>query len=227
MPKITLFIASKTEQENLILQKRLESLTFEFTGLNYAGVHPAGLAACTDRLTAAVIINVPEWNTREEQCLIDLRKTGYTGPVLVTAKADQSSSLKELIEMKDVTFLDKPFETRDLVGLVRKMLKARQIAQQVHRRFPTAQEAEIESASGKLITRVRNLSKGGAYLEFLTAAPLRVGETVKLRMELKDLNRTYVMPARVVWTARSSSRGAGVGLEFTGTGDVKSLVVGY
>ena len=46
--KTTLFIASRTEQENYILQKKLESLEYEFSGLSISGVHPAGLANSAD-----------------------------------------------------------------------------------------------------------------------------------------------------------------------------------
>ncbi|RYZ65330.1 MAG: hypothetical protein EOP05_20760, partial [Proteobacteria bacterium] len=218
----------RTEQENYILQKKLESLEYEFSGLSFSGVHPAGLAASADRLTGTVIINLMEWNAKEAIVVNDLRKAGYSGPVLVTAKADLSSALAELRAMKDVTFLEKPFDTKDLVGIVRKMLHARAVAQRIHRRFDTAQDAEIESDAGKkMASRVRNLSRGGAYLEFMVPAPVKIGDRVKVTLELKDVNRTYTLPAKVVWTSRGSGRGAGVGVEFTGPGDVKSAILGY
>ncbi len=226
--KTTLVIASRTEQENYILQKKLEVLEYEFKGLAYVSVHPAGLAPTVDRLTAAVLINLTEWSARDVQMITDLRAGGYQGPLLVTAKPDVDGLYLDLRNLSGVAFLEKPFEVKDVVGIVRKMLHARKVAHQVHRRYPTSQDAEVEAGGGKkLMTRVRNLSRGGAYLEFLTPAPVKIGDTVLVKLELNELNRTYTLPAKVVWTSRASGRGAGIGVEFTGRGDVKSAILGY
>jgi Tfp pilus assembly protein PilZ len=130
--------------------------------------------------------------------------------------------------MSDIVFLPKPFETKDLLGIVRKQLKAGKVAQQRFRRFATSQDAEIqiESTGGRLNTRVRNLSKGGAYLEFMIPSALKVGEFLTVKLELKDLQRTYTFPAKVVWSNRHGSRGLGIGVEFTGRGDVQRSILG-
>lgn len=226
--KTTLVIASRTEQENYIFQKKIEVLEYEFKGLSYMSVHPAGLTLSVDRLTAAVILNLTEWTAKEMQLLSDLRAAGYIGPILVIAKPDAEGSFAALRDLTGIALLEKPFEPKEVVGIVRKMLHARKVAHQVHRRFNTSQEAELEAVDGKkLMTRVRNLSRGGAFLEFLTPAPIRIGEVVMVRLELDELNRTYTIPAKVVWTSRASGRGAGIGVEFTGKGDVKSAILGY
>lgn len=226
--KTTLVTASKTEQENYILQKKLEVLDYEFKGLSFMGVHPAGLQASVDRLTASVIINLSEWSARDMKMISDLRSGGYNGPILVMAKPDTEASMAELRAQPGVGYLEKPFEPKDLIGITRKMLHARKVSHQVHRRFNTAQDAEVEAVGGKkLLSRVRNLSRGGAYLEFLTPAPVKIGEIVTVKLELSQLNRVYTLPAKVIWTSRGSGRGAGVGVEFTGRGDVKSAILGF
>jgi hypothetical protein len=65
MAKTSVFIASKTEQENYILQKKLEALEYEFTDVKFASVHTAGLTLAVDRLTAAVVLNLSEWVAKE------------------------------------------------------------------------------------------------------------------------------------------------------------------
>lgn len=224
--KTTVFIASRTEQENYILEKKLESLEYEFADVKFAGVHTQGLVNAVDRLTAAVIMNLTEWNLKEAFVLQELRKKSFLGPVLVCAKSDLSV-IKELRSQRDVVFLAKPFETKDMLGIVRKMLLAHSVSQQVHRRFLTSQDAEVEISGQKLITRVRNLSRGGAFLEFMTPSPLKVGEFVTVKLELKDLKRTYKMPAKIVWTHKHGNRGLGIGVEFTGQGEVQRSIIGY
>lgn len=226
MPKTTVFIASKTEQENYLLQKKLEPLELEFTDIKFAGVHIAGLLNAVDLLTSAVIVNVNEWSAKETAILQDLRSAGKLAPILLAAKPDTTGALEFARAIRDVTILPKPFETKDLSGLVRKMLLARNISQQVHRRFPTAQDAEVEAGGKTFMTRVCNLSKGGALLEFLTPSDLKNGESLKLKLELKDLNRTYTFPAKIVWmNANGGARG--VGVEFTGMGEVQRSTIGF
>ena len=111
-----------------------------------------------------------------------------------------------------------------LVGIAAKALKVGEVEQQIYRRFATEQAAIVEFAKGKNMmgSRVFNMSKTGAYVELNALQAVRVGESVKLRLELNDVSRTYVMPARVVWTnAAGATGGTGVGLHFTGRGDVK------
>jgi hypothetical protein len=229
MGKTTVFVASKTEQENYILQKKLENLEYEFTEVNFSSVHTAGLTLAVDRLTAAVILNLNEWIPKEALLIQELRKSSYNGPILVMAKADPVVVNRDLRSVSDVVFLPKPADTKDLLGVVRKQLLAHKVAQQRFRRFVTAQEAEIhlESTGGKMITRVRNLSKGGAYLEFMTPSAMKVGEYLTVKLELRDLQRTYTLPAKVVWSNKHGSRGLGIGVEFTGRGDVQRSILGY
>ena len=229
MGKTSVFIASKTEQENYILQKKIEGLEYEFTDVKFSSVHTAGLTLAVDRLTAGVILNLNDWVAKEALLIQELRKTGYVGPILVLAKADPAVVNRDLRAISDIVFLPKPAASKDILGVVRKQLLARKVAQQRHRRFPTSQDAEIEieSTGGRMISRVRNLSKGGAYLEFMTASALKVGELLTVKLELKDLQRTYTLPAKVVWSNKAGSRGLGIGVEFTGRGDVARSILGY
>lgn len=228
MGKMNVFIASRTEQENYILQKKLESLEHEFKDVKFSSVHTAGLVMAVDRMTASIILNLTEWTQKEAILIQELRRAGYAGPILVMTKADPDVVNRDLRAVSGVVFLPKPFDSRDLLGIVRKQVMARTVPQQKFRRYPTLQDAEVvvESTGGRVVTRVRNLSKGGAYLEFMTPTPLRVGEMVTVTLELKELHRTYTFPAKVVWANRHGNRGLGIGVEFTGRGDVQRSILG-
>lgn len=229
MAKTTVFIASRTEQENYILQKKLESLEYEFQDVKFSSVHTAGLVVTVDRLTSGVVLNLTEWSPKEAIMIQELRRVGYVGPILVMAKADPDVVNRDLRSMSDVVFLPKPFDSKDLLGIIRKQLLARKVAQQRHKRYATSQDAEleVESTGGRMVTRVRNLSKSGAYLEFMTPSSLKIGEFVRVKLELKDLQRVYTFPAKVVWSNRHGNRGLGIGIEFTGRGDVQRSILGY
>ncbi len=230
MAKTVIFIASRTEQENYIIQKKLEPLETEFRGIGFSGVHPVGLAASIDGSTGIVVLNVGEWTNLETSHIRELSNTGYRGPILVIAKSEINKAITALKATPNVVFLAKPFDTKNLLGIVRKMLMARAVSQQVHKRFATSQTAhlEVNGRDEKVPSRVCNLSKGGAYLEFITPVPLRIGEILKLKMELKELNRTYLMSAKVIWTEavhRGSTRG--VGVEFIGGDMLKKMILGF
>jgi Tfp pilus assembly protein PilZ len=229
MQGFSVFLASRTEEENQLLKRKLEPLQQDFRQLRFVGLHPQGLANSIDDGIAAVIINVLEWNSTEAQSLNALRATGYNGPILVTAKPNVTRALRTLRAMDSVVYLEKPFDSKDLLGIVRKMLNARAVAQRVHRRFNTDESAQIEfyGRNDRYVSRVCNLSKGGAFLELFESAAVRVGDMVRMTMELKDVHRVYTVPARVVWTNRYQDRTAtGVGVEFVGAPDVKKTIIG-
>lgn len=226
-----IFLASRTEEENHILRRKLEPLAQEFSPLQFISTHLQGLVASVDRNTALVVLNFNEWTGREAVTIDELRAVGFKGAIVLMAKAPLPEVVRELRTLESVVFVEKPFETRDLVGIVRKLLDDRLVAQRIHRRYNTHQEAEVEFASRdeaeKTISRLFNLSKGGAYIEFMTPTPVKVGELIRLKLELKEVNRTYTMPAKVVWAKKQTSNGGtGVGIEFVGPGDVQKNILG-
>lgn len=230
MPNNALYIASRTEEENQILKRKLEVLREEFGDLRFVGLHPQGLARSAQENMAVVLINVTEWTPIENLVLSGLRDAGYTGPVMVVAKVMADTALRQLRSNQAVVFLEKPFETKDLIGIMRKMLLARAVAQRIHRRFNTDEMAEIVpfGQSNVYSSRVCNMSKGGAYLEFFRSAPIRKGDMVRLKVELKEVNRVYTVPAKVVWTGRTSDAGSNftAGVMFIGAPNVTKNVIG-
>lgn len=233
MPTMTqqIFLASRTEEENHILRRKLEVLTQEFSPIQFVSTHPQGLVASVDRYTAIVVLNFNEWSGKEAQTIDELRAAGFRGAIVLMAKVSLPEAVRELRSLEGVVFVEKPFEPRDLIGIVRKFLEARMVAQRIHRRYNTSQDAEVEFAGrddgDKMISRLFNLSKGGAYMEFMTATPVKVGELLRIKLELKEVNRTYTMPAKVVWAKKSTpSGGTGIGIEFLGPGDVQKVILG-
>jgi len=224
-----IILASRTEQENAILRKKLNSLV---------EIVPGGARITTTRPQATklelggnpdlVIFNFNDWNQNELQFVEGLRKEGYERMIMILAKADAPTAVQNLALLERVVYLEKPFEIRDLVGIAEKAISQQAVAQRIYRRFNTEQQATVEfSGSGMggsraIASRIFNMSKTGAYLELNSLEDVNVGETVKLRMELEDVSRTYVMPAKIVWTQiMGRTGGTGVGVHFTGRGAVR------
>ena len=229
MLNLSVYLASRTEEENQLLKRKLDPLKREFNQVRFIGLHPQGLALSASEKMAVVVMNVSEWNKNEMACLLSLRTAGYRGPILVMARVKVSKALESLRLMDNVLLLEKPFENKDLLGIVRKMLNARAVAQQVHRRFHTDEVAEIVpfGKDDAYETKLFNISKGGAYLEFEAYAPVRIGDMVRVKVELKAVNRVYTVPARVVWTGKAAGRSAtGAGVQFVGTPDVQKSLIG-
>ncbi len=227
---LTIYCASRTEEENQIIKRKLEPLKGEFSQMRVVGLHPQGLAISTHEKMAAVILNVPEWTANETATLSSLRYSGYSGPVLVIARAVTTLGKPNVRAQEGVVFLEKPFDSKDLVGIMQKMLHARVVAQRIHRRFNTDEVAEVspEGKDASYASRLTNMSKGGAYLEFNNAAPLRTGDRVRMKVDLKEVNRVYSVPARVVWTGRVGVPGLPftVGVEFVGIPNVTKSIIG-
>lgn len=224
-----IILASRTEQENAILRKKLNSLVEHV---------PGGARITTTRPQATklelggnpdlVIFNFNDWNQNELQFVEGLRKEGYERMIMILAKADAPTAVQNLALLERVVYLEKPFEIRDLVGIAEKAISQGAVAQRIYRRFNTEQQATVEFTGGDrggsraIGSRIFNMSKTGAYLELNSLQDVNVGDMIKLRMELEDVSRTYVMPAKIVWTQiMGRTGGTGVGVHFMGRGAVR------
>ena len=148
------------------------------------------------------------------QFLKDLRGVGYAYPVLIVADAIEIPNLLVSIDKFKAHFLAKPFEFKALRGITQKLVMARTVPQQMHRRFRTQQNAVLETyISGEVISsHMYNLSVGGAYFEFTGKPRITVGDLVRLKVNLNDVSREHCVNARVVWATRKGANGGGPGI---------------
>ena len=221
-------LASRTESENGLLQRKLQPLLHAFpTGIRFSTTRPQAAQLELGGNPDLVIFNFHDWSQDELKWVEALRTGGYRHTIVILAKADVPTAVQNLALLERIIYVEKPYENRDLVGIAEKALVNGAITQQVHKRYNTEQEAQVEFGVGRTYaSRIFNLSRTGAYLELNALQDVKIGETVKLRMELENVNRTYVMPARIVWTQlMGRTGGTGVGLHFTGRGAVKRNIV--
>jgi len=218
-------LASISEEENLLLKKKIDPLTSELGEMKLSSVRPQGMAAALDPNSNLVIINVFTYTKETRATVMSLRSAGYSGPVLVTSKIESLEAVRELQNMQNTVFLEKPFEVRDFQGIIRKFLSDSSVYQRIHRRYNLAMSADVEWVDNrpKASSRVLNLSKGGAFIELQQNSKVKKGDRLKVYIILDEIKKSYAMIARVAWCSNQVRNGAyGVGLEFLGKIDLVS-----
>ena len=98
------------------------------------------------------------------------------------------------------------------------------VPQQVFRRYSVNLNVSLETFDNgaPLETMMFNLSRGGAYCELGRKPRVRVGDLLRLRVWLNELEREHTVSGRVVWVTPKGRRagGYGLGLRFMNYSDM-------
>ena len=164
-----------------------------------------------------MVVSMRLWTEEFIQRFIEIRRTNpQISIVLVLDAIDMLDP--ELAQKNRMYVLPRPLNEKNLAGVIRKMMLLRQIPQQKHVRYATDATSVIEFplSGDELNTKLFNLSKTGAYVEFQEKPPVSVGDIVRVRVQLSELNKDHQLPAKVVWFSRRgpANGGFGVGLRF-------------
>lgn len=91
-------------------------------------------------------------------------------------------------------------------------MDAKQISELVAKRYPTRETARLQvfGRTEVMVVRMSNLSATGAFFEMISAAVTpRVGQLVSVTVALREMNKTHVLSAEIVWV-----KGNGIGVIF-------------
>ncbi len=153
-----------------------------------------------------------------------LRNSGYAYPMLMITDTVGQTNIEELHEKHKIYFLERPFELKTLKGLARKLMVTRAVPQQVFRRYRTNLMATLETfiSVEKYETHMFNLSKGGAYFELTKRPGVSVGDLLRLKVHLTDVEKEHHVHGRVVWTTHKghAAGGYGLGVKFMKSTDI-------
>ena len=170
-----------------------------------------------------VLLNLESFTKEKTRLTNEMRDAGHDFPVLILARVIAPDSYKTIEAMERTILLEKPFEEKDLYGLVDKLAQGRRVEQRIHRRFYTNQAAEVLNFrdEAKSPARVFNLSRGGAYLE-MENHKMMTGDMVSMNVNLNEMSRSYKVNAKVVWSTASGYQTGrpAVGVEFLKAGDI-------
>lgn len=186
----------------------------------------------TEQALNLLIYECDSYTAKELQLFKDFREWGLSFPVLFVCNNVIATDLDVLRNENKPHFLEKSHEDKKFIGIVNKLIKSRQIPQQMLQRYPTNQRVMVESIQeGMAIdSSMYNLSKGGAYCEFdpVDEVSFAIGDIVKLSVPLTDLSKSHALSAKVVWTTRKGrySGRQGLGLKFINNEEVYRALLG-
>jgi Tfp pilus assembly protein PilZ len=155
---------------------------------------------------------------------LHFRNNGYTHPIMMITDLVGNIDIEEIHQKHRIYFLERPFELKTLKGLARKLMSSKIVPQQVFRRYRTNLSATLETfiSGDKFESHMFNLSKGGAYFEFSKKPTMAVGDLLRMRVHLADMEREHNVHGRVIWTTHKghAAGGYGVGVKFMKTNDI-------
>jgi len=153
-----------------------------------------------------------------------IRAMGFNYPLLMITDALGDLNIEEVNEKHKIYFLERPFELKTLKGLAKKLMVTRVVPQQVFRRYRTNLSATLETfiSGDKYHTHMFNLSKGGAYFEMNKKPTVAIGDLMRLKVHLSDMEREHHVHGRIVWTTHKghAAGGYGLGIKFMKSTDI-------
>ena len=210
-PGLYLIILSRQAKTRDELAREMETMRDEFADLVVLGYDMSQISTF-NKDAQLVIVDLEKWVPSDELALSELREGGYNGPVIVlTKRLTESASADYAAER--IIFFDRTKGNQELAGIARRMLLGSLIAARKHPRHQTNEMADVQVAGNPKFyeCKVRNMSKGGAFLEIQTAFAIDVGDIVTVKIRLAQINRLYTVKARVAWVKLP-----GFGVQFMG-----------
>lgn len=162
-----------------------------------------------------IVFNVDLFTRSNMQTAFDLRELGFECPFLILADRLETQDYKRLAELNDAITLSKPFEKKELMGSVERLIQEEEIKNRVHRRFHTHQSGfvQVPESEVEIEVNVRNVSQGGAYVEYPSKIKFKKDQILNIRIELKDVGKVHDKIAKVAWTHIHGDL-CGAGLQF-------------
>lgn len=195
-----------------------------------ASGHAAVEAAVKSRTVHLLIHQKVKLSAQEIAFARSLRDAGFVYPMLVITNSVEDLNIEELNDKQKIYFLEKPFELKTLRGLTRKLMAARSLPQQLYRRYRTNLGATLETfISGERHTSYMfNLSRGGAYFETTKKVNVAIGDLLRFKINLSDVERERHVHGRVVWTTHKghAAGGYGLGVKFMKSTDIYRNLLG-
>jgi hypothetical protein len=199
---------SLSEILSVFLNEKLRRLEEEaLGGLQLVNFDLTNLKKCVEIQPTLVILSLPEWSLEHLTSISSLQALGYSGPILMPVE-DTAAWLTKIDakpELEVVKLLERPFEDQQLVGFVRRLLRAQAVTFRAHRRHPTNHVARAYIEENEIDCVVKNISVGGACLKFEGAPTVQKGDVLSLDIHIGSSNSSYNIEGRVAWVQPSNA----------------------
>lgn len=181
-------------------------------------------AALTSKNVHLLMLQTGNLAAQDIQYALQLRQSGFTYPMMVITDTLGDLRIEEVSDKHKIYFLERPFELKTFKGLARKLMVAKTVPQQVYRRYRTNITATLETfiSGERYYTHMFNLSRGGAYFELTQKPMVGVGDLLRLKVNLADMDKEHHIHGRIVWTTHKghAAGGYGVGVKFMKSTDI-------
>lgn len=159
----------------------------------------------------------------------EIYQRGFDKPTLILVDK-ASPQLKDFDKYKRVHVLEKQLMSKMLSSLCVRLIENPDLETQAFRRYSTFQPMRIESLldGAHLDSFMTNLSLGGACCVFEDDSNINLGDLVRLKVSLNELDRQHNMHAKVVWKKRDDETGqTGIGLKFISEHDMYNQLLDH
>jgi hypothetical protein len=201
--KLSVVIYSRSTLRREELMRELNPLRPDYPELLIMAFDMSLVSGLRDK-PQAVILDYERSAPGDWQALFDLRRNGYQGPVILLSGATIDNNATPMLRT-NVFFYDDNKGTRDLVGIVRRLIAGAVVAARKHPRHRVDEPArvQVQGQGYDHGCRVRNISKGGAMVEVDKLLSIRPGMILKIFIHLQALGRFHKVNARVAWSDRT------------------------
>lgn len=199
-------------------RKIAETLEMADLGRNQAKIEFLRPSQLADRMDPDVDLliynNHNNLNLSFHQEIQSWRKKGFLASVVLLSRVMDATLIDQFESLNNFVLVEKPYEDRDLRGIVEKVFRAAQVAQRKFRRFSTNQKVAVSSykTDFRTSTRVNNISLGGMCVEG-DWADLQVGDLLKINFSFDKLNVERVMNGKVIWVQEEGEQSS-AGIQF-------------
>ncbi len=217
------------------IQDRLQQLKNEVkpildskSDMKVSAVRPGFLETVVDSTVQLMVFDSDFINKNIFPIVVQIRKIGFGGPIVVLGNPSNDFNLKELNGVKGVFHLHKPYKPEQLVGLIKNCLNVEMLRKRRDQRFAVNEQATLEAYSSdvRIETTINNISRSGVRIEG-ALGELRQGDLLKLHFNFDQIQKERVMNARVVWIKKDSDSKEEAGLEFVSQKAVYKFLLDY
>ena len=210
------------------IKTELAELHNVYSDLLINTARPGFLETLIDSRLKLMLMDTGTINKMVFPFIVQIRKLGFSGPILVLGNPAAQFDLRELAQVNNVFQLGKPYSCEALTGLVKNTINIEKMRQRRDQRFNVRECATLEAYSSdfKVETIINNISRSGLRIEG-NLEGLRQGDLLRLHINFDKINKERTMSARVVWMQKDNDNKEQAGLEFVSQKAVYKYLLNY
>ncbi len=222
-----LVVVGREQDRMSKIKSEIKPLIDESDELRVTAIRPGYLETVLDATVQLVLMDVDFVNKNIFPIVVQIRKSGFSGPILVLGNPAQSFDISQFHGIKGLYHLHKPYSPSQLIGLIKNCMNVEMMRKRRDQRFSVCEQAVLEAYSSdfRIETTINNISRSGVRIEG-SLGQLKQGDLLKLHFNFDKIQKERVMNARVVWVKRGDQSKEEAGLEFVSQKAIYQYLLG-